>query len=339
MINFAFLDVAIGIVFVFLALSILVTWLQEILATILAWRAKHLINIIQAMFDPTIQKLDGVQRLETLRKEGIKGDLWRGQVEKLGQNAILAFYEHPLIVSLSQPQGWRRLGTIRFPSYIAAEDFSTALLDILKKAGNGEAEFDKIREGLEKHLSLTGQENHALKVYFDQIAETVKDADKQVEEAGVAIETWFNNVMERATGWYKRHARIWAVVLGMLVALAFNADSIRLTTELWENQALRSQVASEATAFVIQDSELDTTPEEAEKILLDLDLPIGWMRENLPGAEGENLVVGWIVKVLGWGITGLAISQGSSFWFDFLGKLVKVRDSGPKPENKNEKEK
>ena len=127
-----------------------------------------------------------------------------------------------------------------------------------------------------------------------------------------------------------------------------------LTTELWQNQALRSQVVAEATAIVNPDEGAEgveaegkapqLTAEEAEKLLSELGLPIGWQRNNLPKMD-EDLAAGqvdwlfigdWALKGVGWFITGLAISQGSSFWFDFLNKLMKVRDSGPKPEEKKE---
>ena len=138
MVNLAYLDVAIGVVFIFLSLSIIVTWAQELLATLLAWRSKHLINYIQTMLDPTIEKIDGVKQLEKLRKEGIKGDIWENTpledgARKLKDNAILAFYEHPTIQSLSKPKGWaplrspdwewlKKIRKMRFPSYIPAED-------------------------------------------------------------------------------------------------------------------------------------------------------------------------------------------------------------------------
>ena len=140
--------------------------------------------------------------------------------------------------------------------------------------------------------------------------------------------------MDRASGWYKRYARVWAIVLGMIIALAFNADSVRLTTELWENQALRMQIVAQAADLVQQqgaDEGTQPTAQEAEQILSDLGLPIGWELDNLPDPKSESLALDWFVKVLGWFITGLAISQGSSFWFDLLKRVMKVRDSGAKP--------
>ncbi len=355
MANFVFLDVAIGIVFFFLALSIIVTWVQELLATVFAWRSNHLVNFIQVMFDPTIEKVDGVKQLEKLRKEGIQGDIWKFApdgvknlddktlvgIEKLKENAIQTFYEHPIISSLSKPNGWGLrwlpegkgdwLRNMRFPSYIAAEDFSAALLDILKNADSevddAKDDFERIQKGLARYLESSGQENHSLNVILNRVDKAVEAAylkyehvedaaedavekipveiekvQKKLEEAQKEIEGWFNNFMDRASGWYKRYARIWAILLGMIIALAFNADLIRLTTELWENQALRMQIVAQATDLVQQqgaDEGTQPTAEEAEQILSDLGLPIGWGLDNLPDPKSENLALDWFVKSTG----------------------------------------
>jgi hypothetical protein len=42
-------------------------------------------------------------------------------------------------------------------------------------------------------------------------------------------------------------------------------------------------------------------------------------------------MTGWLIKLLGFLITGAAGSQGSSFWFDILKKIMNVRLSGLKP--------
>jgi hypothetical protein len=75
-------------------------------------------------------------------------------------------------------------------------------------------------------------------------------------------------------------------------------------------------------------------------MLGELDLPLGWSLQ-FPDPETPedirdfpNTVLGWILKVLGLVITGLAISQGSSIWFDILGKLINLRGTGGKPEPK-----
>ncbi len=35
--------------------------------------------------------------------------------------------------------------------------------------------------------------------------------------------------------------------------------------------------------------------------------------------------------ILGWMVTAIAISMGANFWFDLLGKVINVRNTGGKP--------
>jgi hypothetical protein len=66
-------------------------------------------------------------------------------------------------------------------------------------------------------------------------------------------------------------------------------------------------------------------------------LPIGWDNVNLNQQSKEG--IGWKFKELffsplqwlGWIVTGIAISMGASFWFDLLGKVINVRNTGSKP--------
>lgn len=83
---------------------------------------------------------------------------------------------------------------------------------------------------------------------------------------------------------------------------------------------------------------------EAQNILDELELPLGWSFQFPDQDLGtpENLrdfpdtFGGWILKILGLLITGVAISQGSSIWFDVLGRVINLRGTGGKPEPKPE---
>ena len=92
----AILDVAIGMVFMWLILSIATMSIQEWIASYLKWRAKD---------------------LQTAVKRLLGNEVW---AEKL--------YEHPLIRALSKKQGKK-------PSYIPANKFALALYDIVMTAG------------------------------------------------------------------------------------------------------------------------------------------------------------------------------------------------------------
>ena len=71
-------------------------------------------------------------------------------------------------------------------------------------------------------------------------------------------------------------------------------------------------------------------------------LPLGWSKENK--AQQMDFVDGkpkdpstwgriWrqITRLIGWIVSGLAISMGAAFWFELLSKLVNVRNTGNRP--------
>jgi len=93
----AILDVAIGMVFMWLILSVATMSIQEWIASYLKWRAKDL--------ETAIRRLLG------------NNELWAEQL-----------YAHPLIQGLSKKLGAK-------PSYIPANKFALALLDVVSTAG------------------------------------------------------------------------------------------------------------------------------------------------------------------------------------------------------------
>lgn len=85
--------------------------------------------------------------------------------------------------------------------------------------------------------------------------------------------------------------------------------------------------------------ELSDVRDALDNVLNEIPLPIGWNDRNTRqqfGSWGQtaqssppvNLLIAVPKAILGWVITGIAISMGSSFWFDLLGKIVRVRNTG-----------
>jgi hypothetical protein len=58
--------------------------------------------------------------------------------------------------------------------------------------------------------------------------------------------------------------------------------------------------------------------------LTEIGYPIGWK-------EWPKDDLAWITAILGWLITGLAVSLGAPFWFDMLKRFVNVRGAGANP--------
>lgn len=84
-------------------------------------------------------------------------------------------------------------------------------------------------------------------------------------------------------------------------------------------------------------------------------LPIGWSADAWPavfecrkaarqadgtcptwGLASVDDIGNWSIALAGWLLTALGVTLGAPFWFDMLGKLMKVRSSGVKPVEGNE---
>lgn len=324
---FDILGVVIGVIFIFLLLSIITSWIQEFIATTLGrFRSKELANIFQMMLDPNAEKLDGVKRLEEIWKEGADGDA----VKQLNQNALKAVYDHPVIKSLYKPG--------RLPSYVSSRDFAIALFDLLSKAGTdeetpAEITLENINNGIEQI------EDDTLRERLRSLANSAGVVEDKIEDKLVAfrenIYHWFDASMDRGSGWYKRKAQRWAIVIGILIAVVINADTISISRALWQNSALRESIIVTAESFAIEGEAAQARAAQLQ--LNELGLPLGWSfkiqdQESPQDARDfPNTTGGWILKILGLLVTGIAISQGSSIWFDVLGKLVNLRGSGGKP--------
>jgi hypothetical protein len=180
------------------------------------------------------------------------------------------------------------------------------------------------------------------------------------------IETWFTDSMDRVTGWYKRKTQFTTFLIGILVALMLNIDSIHMAQTLWQEPALRETISANADLLIAQyPAESGNQPDALTAIEYLQEqypgIPLGWnfspIEVSSPGqcsfAPGEGQVFGlrtksgclrpfdaseltngwtWsVIKFFGLMLTGLACSQGSSFWFDLLSRIVNVRSTGSKP--------
>ncbi len=193
-----------------------------------------------------------------------------------------------------------------------------------------------------------------------------EDADS-LQPIRTNIETWFTDAMDRITGWYKRKTQFSTFLIGLFCALLLNIDSIQMANHFWQEPALRETINANADLLISQYSaESGTSQPDALSAIQFLQdqypsLPIGWNFSPVQAPDiqdcsfspdnGEVFGLaldnrclrpsdtlddtnGWswsLIKVFGLILTGLASSQGSSFWFDILSRIVNIRSTGRKP--------
>jgi hypothetical protein len=315
------IDVLIGLITVFLLVSLTATAIREAIESVMKTRAALLERGIRELLaDPT------------------------------GTRMLKRFYEHPVIYSLYRnefkPTASPRIIGRNLPAYIPSKSFSAAVLDIAlrgQRAGPYTAAhsdpiltIDQLRRAVER---LPGTNlRHSITTAID-------NSGGDLAKVRTNIEAWFDASMDRVSGWYKRQTQFYLFVIGMVLAASMNVNTITIANHLWKDKAARDALARRAerlkadTAIkrMVNDSTL--TGAQAKRVseeLAELDLPIGWNRQVWPAA-GANRIPSYLEIFFGILITGLAVTLGAPFWFDALNKIMVIR-STVKPHEKSREE-
>ena len=88
----------------------------------------------------------------------------------------------------------------------------------------------------------------------------LQDAAENVEQFRENIEIWFNDGMDRISGWYKRHVAVAQTVIALGLAIAMNVDALQIIRTLWREPTIRQSVVAQATKFAENPSPALTPP-------------------------------------------------------------------------------
>jgi hypothetical protein len=217
------------------------------------------------------------------------------------------------------------------PSYISSRNFALALFDVLSSpTPAGPRTLQDLTSGLKNIPSASIQST---------ILGLLNSAQGDLDTARKRVENWYDDSMERVSGWYKRKAQWIIFVLGLLLCAILNGDTLMITRELWNDQTLRSEVAKKAEDVAAQ-SNPNPTPAQIAATLRSISVPpIGWNLSR-PGSGAEptdarsipGCASDWIWKIIGVLLTTFAVTLGAPFWFDLLNTVVNPRLAGNPPE-------
>ncbi len=251
------------------------------------------------------------------------------RTDKEGQ-LLSAFQNNSLYRQLSQRYN-SATGTQRPPSYMNADTFQSILFDIILKGEDLSKLKDKINELPDEDLR-------------NVLNQLLRDANNELPEFKVQIEIWYNSVMERASGWYKRFTQQILIAVGLVIAIIFNADTLSIYAQLESDPAKLAAVAKlaedfaqngEGVVYKADPANFEASAADINSLLGDhIDairspLGLGWNEDDLDFSRYS--LYDWLAKLVGYIVTALAISMGAPFWFDLLRKIVSIRSSGTKP--------
>lgn len=240
-------------------------------------------------------------------EEGIKNMLNDPQ----GDTLVKPLYESPLIQGLSRK---RSSGQPRKPPYIPDDTFALALMSL---------------DAFQAYIDNPDTQNSFIPQAFDPLINKAKTglASSSPVDPSIMLESIkkrYNDTMERVTGWYKHRVQLIIFLLGLVIVVSLNIDTISLITSLSNDTAMRSAIVSAAQGAANSQNNAKNLATIQQNIT-QIQPVIGW--SALPSD-----LMGWVFKIFGLLATTFAVSLGAPFWFDLLNKITNFRSSGPPPQ-------
>lgn len=372
------LEIIIGIVFIFLLLSILGTIVQEFVTTAASFRGRVLLDGIVQLLE--IEDKAAREKVKTQIKESksyrkLRSKYFFGLIELLpsylSAEQIIAILQEAM-QKASYEEGLDGCRSYRFAS--RKDTYGSALAQYDNEGHPPPIELPQFAEATEEHpLHIDNIKSNISDYELAEALETLcksflKGEEEQrrlaIDKEKIAAN--FEQMMDRTSGWFKRRVQASLLLVGLAIAIAFNADTLQIYGNLTANPDSRKEVLALAEDF-INDSKINTYVPLADSSgalvaqpdtfgLRELQemrsqvssliqneiqsvrspMGLGWDTppSQTPGAANvffSNVL--WILKKIpGWIITALAISLGAPFWFDLLSRLVNMRNAGKRPE-------
>lgn len=319
-----------GIPILATALSILIAWalfsmlcsyLQEAIAQIYAERGKFLKKYLLKQLD---DKLNRINWGEQLYKQGAV-DLLIRSVDKPTNEIDATLFAKSIIdafiKSVPVTSGRASITGVLNPTATSLDEFKAGLavikqsevISLFKQAFN-DAELKAIVNG-------------------------VVDQSKLYTELLKNLENWYSQFEQRVSLWYKKNTRQRLFILGLVLGIVVNVDSVQLFKFFNSNETARNAVITfyESDSYKRDSTlkEADATQAKAQALAFSkqLDsvakaaaLPVG-IKEGVfyKGIPEEDFAMSLFEKIAGLLITGFAVSFGAPFWFDALRKVYRQR--------------
>ena len=251
------LDVAVGMAFIYLVLSLVASGVNEILAAVVQSRAANLERGLRSLFSGDSIEA-GTNLVENLYDHGLirglypdpekdlgvavvlsrlsKFRLWLQKVVGMGPGTMVAIVKNPLLL----------------PSYIPARTFAVAMIDILNRDKfNGKTAIQNIEDFLSSHHQEF-ENNKAVQALLSLLVDAKNDAKKEEEKLQrfqANLENWYNDAMDRVSGWYKRYTQRVLLTVGFVIAIVFNVNSIHVAHVLWVDRDVRTGISDAASDY------------------------------------------------------------------------------------------
>jgi hypothetical protein len=291
-------SVALSLAIIYYILGMLVSLITKLVLEFLETRGKsmesflklNLIGLTEAGKQLTIERLRDMPQLSTLKpvryaKKGL--GFFTGETE---------------IVNLLE----------RVP----AKNLVDALFDI---AGTTQA----TKEDLLKVVNLLPDRLPNQSIDFaakKELKQMIENGFTDIDAVRLKMETWFGGLMDQAAQAFKAQARRWVIFVSILLTVILGVDSIELARRYWNDAAISATANAQASLILASSQDENLQNAQSDALLRQLDemnaLDFEWYFKPADAPPS------WLVwKILGLVISAVAVSQGSSFWYDMIRQL------------------
>ena len=293
------IEVGIGLVFMYLVISLICSGIVEAGVKVSKLRASHLKKALGKLLDDPNHN---------------------GFVKQL--------YDHHFIKSPLESK-------IGGPTEIGARKFASAVFDILTTGSKDDERYKKIKDRIEQ-MQDSYMKTHLLKI-LESNTEELESIREKVEswfnDSMKDVTIWYRKRMRTfvsivgiaMVGFFN------ADTIHVATTLWTDNDMREATVSAANSysSSLESRLASESS-----DSAAATFTKTINQIEADISetkiLPIGWVSAQIPGGkdfQGDPILF-WMVKLLGLIMTLGAVSLGAPYWYGMMKSLLNLRFGG-----------
>ncbi len=257
----------------------------------------------------------------------LRGRHLRNTLENMLGEYSHDFFNHPIFRQLCYAANNRnRISPNTLPGWVNKQTFSAIIADMMK-----------VRTPEELKAYIASVDNVEMRKLMEFLSH---QSGGTVEGFRAKVELWFEEIMQRATDWYKKNTKWWLFFIGFVLAGIFNADTIQIYQSLSKNAAARDKLTELAESFAAQrdtvaglqlgTKSVEQSQAEFQQIsqtytqIVQSPLGLGWSEQ-----EGSKNLPWILVKLAGLLLTGMAVTLGAPFWFEMLKKLISIKNNVP----------
>ena len=296
------LDIALGLVFVYLVLSLACTALNELLAGVFNSRGKALCAALRELLaDP--------------------------QQPKLADQ----FFAHPLVAKLFERN--------RKPAYLPARTFALTLIDLLAPASaEGKRKLADVRKSIQ-NLPVGSNLRRTLSLLLDDAQDELQELNQKVEiwfnSSMDRVSAWYKQRAQIVV--FVLACGLCALINADTIQIArtLSRDAALRAALVAQAQAYVEKPPASQPEEPAASEPKETPAGDRIRASIDdlkgLGIPLGWT-----GGLGmeEYGFSNWLAKIVGLFVSALAVSLGAPFWFDTLNRFINIRAAGRSPEER-----